>query len=82
MKAAASSQTTSPAPAAGKLRRTLGPFALTFNGLGIILGAGIYSVIGVAAGRAGDALWIAFCASGAVAFFTARGLLLHARPLP
>ena len=71
MKAAASSQTTSPAPAAGKLRRTLGPFALTFNGLGIILGAGIFSVIGVAAGRAGDALWIAFCASGAVAFFTA-----------
>lgn len=70
--AAADVLPTSPSPSGdGGLRRTLGPFALTFNGLGIILGAGIYSVIGAAAGRAGDALWVAFVASGCVAFFTA-----------
>lgn len=71
MKSVASSRSSSPQPAASKLNRSLGPFALTFDGLGIILGAGIYSIIGVAAGRAGDALWIAFCASGGVALFTA-----------
>lgn len=54
-----------------ELARTLGPFSLVFSGLGIILGAGIYSVIGVAAGEAGASLWLAFLASGVVAFFTA-----------
>lgn len=55
----------------GTLKRSLGPFLLTFSGLGIILGAGIYSVIGVAAGITGESVWLAFVASGAVAAFTA-----------
>jgi APA family basic amino acid/polyamine antiporter len=53
------------------LKRTLGLAGLTFYGLGIILGAGIYSVIGVAAGEAGAALWISFVVSGVVSLITA-----------
>ena len=53
------------------LKRTLGLAGLTFYGLGIILGAGIYSVIGVAAGEAGEALWISFVVSGVVSLITA-----------
>jgi len=53
------------------LKRTLGPWSLWFYGLGAILGAGVYSVIGVAAGRAGDGLWISFVGSGVVALLTA-----------
>jgi len=39
-----------------QLKRTLGLTALTFSGVGLIIGAGIYSVIGAAAGRAGAGL--------------------------
>lgn len=53
------------------LARALGLAGLTFYGVGTILGAGIYSVLGVAAGRAGDALWMAVLASGLVALLTA-----------
>ncbi len=53
------------------LERALGLAGLTFYGLGIILGAGIYSVVGVAAGHAGSALWICFVISGLVALPTA-----------
>lgn len=48
------------------LRRTLGLPSLVFYGIGLILGAGIYSVIGAAAAEAGRALWMSF-ALGAVA---------------
>lgn len=44
----------------GELRRTLGLAGLSFYGVGLILGAGIYSILGVAAGMAGDALWLSF----------------------
>lgn len=53
------------------LARTLGLGGLTFYGLGIILGAGIYSVLGAAAGLAGAALWLCFVISGLVALPTA-----------
>lgn len=53
------------------LKRTLGLPGLTFYGVGIILGAGIYSVLGAAAGLAGDALWISFALSAAVSLLTA-----------
>ena len=53
------------------LARVLGLASLTFYGVGIILGAGIYSVLGVAAGRAGGALWMCFAASGIVGLLTA-----------
>ncbi len=53
------------------LKRVLGLSGLTFYGVGIILGAGIYSVLGVAAKYSGEALWISFALSGAVALVTA-----------
>jgi APA family basic amino acid/polyamine antiporter len=53
------------------LKRTLGLPGLTFYGVGIILGAGIYSVLGAAAGRAGEALWISFAVSAVVSLLTA-----------
>jgi APA family basic amino acid/polyamine antiporter len=42
------------------LRRSLGLFETTFGGVGIILGAGIYALVGEVAGRAGDAMWLSF----------------------
>jgi amino acid transporter len=53
------------------LARELGLGGLTFYGLGIILGAGIYSVLGAAAGHAGSSLWMCFALSGLVALPTA-----------
>lgn len=53
------------------LDRSLGLGGLTFYGLGIILGAGIYSVLGAAAGHAGSALWMCFAISGLIALPTA-----------
>ena len=46
-----------PAPA---LRETLGLLETTVGGVGIILGAGIYALVGEAAGKAGDAVWLSF----------------------
>jgi amino acid transporter len=53
------------------LKRALGLAGLVFYGVGIILGAGIYSVLGSAAGVVGPALWISFAISSAVALLTA-----------
>ncbi|MBT4870573.1 MAG: amino acid permease [Candidatus Diapherotrites archaeon] len=43
----------------------------TIYGIGIILGAGIYALIGEAAGMAGNAVWLAFVVSAIIASFTA-----------
>lgn len=69
--AAMASESESGANKDGELKRTLGLGTLTLNGLGIILGAGIYSVIGAAAGLAGNALWLSFVLSGVVAALSA-----------
>lgn len=53
------------------LRRALGLPALTFYGVGVILGAGIYTVVGAAAARAGNALWLSFAIGSLVAILTA-----------
>ncbi|MFN8661914.1 MAG: APC family permease [Thermomicrobiales bacterium] len=42
------------------LKRSLGLGSLAFYGVGVILGAGIYSILGEAAGIAGTALWWSF----------------------
>lgn len=54
-----------------KLRRVLGLTELTFYGVGSLIGAGIYSIIGIAAGEAGNFLWLSFIAAGGAAFLTA-----------
>ncbi len=53
-----------------ELKRVLGLFEITISGIGIILGAGIYALIGEAAGLAGNAVWMAFAFSALVALFT------------
>lgn len=52
-----------------ELNRRMGLFHLTMYGVGLILGAGIYVLIGEASGFAGDAVWIAFVLGSIVALF-------------
>jgi APA family basic amino acid/polyamine antiporter len=47
----------------------MGLFHLTMYGVGLILGAGIYVLIGEAAGLAGDAVWISVLLGAIVAVF-------------
>lgn len=54
-----------------KLKRVLNLPLLTFYGTGMILGAGIYTIIGKAAGVAGDSLWIGFVFAAIAALMTA-----------
>jgi basic amino acid/polyamine antiporter, APA family len=53
-----------------KLKRALGLLGLSFYGIGIIIGAGIYSVVGAAAGQAEEGLWLSFVLAAGVAFLT------------
>jgi len=53
-----------------KLKRELGLFSTTLYGIGVILGAGIYALIGVGAGLAGNMLWLAFLISSVIAIFS------------
>jgi len=53
-----------------KLKRALGLVSLTLYGLGIIIGAGIYVLVGAVAGRAGMAAPLAFLLAGVLAAFT------------
>lgn len=46
------------------LKRELGLLEVTLSGVGIILGAGIYALIGKAAGLAGNSLWNLLCRLG------------------
>ena len=53
-----------------RLLREIGLFGLVVYGVGDILGAGIYTLIGAAAGIAGDGLWVAFLLSASIALLT------------
>lgn len=53
------------------LSRSLGLPMLTFYGLGMILGAGIYSIIGAVAGVSGETLWLSFAIAAFCALLTA-----------
>ena len=52
------------------LKRELGLLEITLAGVGIILGAGIYALIGKASGLAGNSLWLSFAISALIAIFT------------
>ncbi len=54
----------------GKLHRRLGLVALVFYGVGDILGAGIYALVGEVAAIAGDYSWLAFLIALLVAGLT------------
>jgi amino acid transporter len=52
------------------LKRTIGPTQLMLMGVGSMLGAGIYGLIGKAAGVMGGAVWMAFLVAMAAALLT------------
>jgi APA family basic amino acid/polyamine antiporter len=54
-----------------KLARQLGLWDIVLFGVGGIVGAGIYAIIGEAAGYGGNLLWVSFLIAAAVAFLTA-----------
>lgn len=53
------------------LHRSIGPVQLALYGLGSMLGAGIYGLIGQAAGLVGNAVWLAFIVAMFAALLTA-----------
>lgn len=53
-----------------ELRRELNLFTATLYGVGIILGAGIYVLLGQGAGIAGNAIWLSFIVAAIIAAFT------------
>jgi amino acid transporter len=52
------------------LRKALGPWQIGLYGLGSMLGAGIYALVGKAADSLGNAIWLAFLAAMIVALLT------------
>src|SRR5690606_5132344 len=52
------------------LRRRLGLWSITVSGVGVVLGAGVYVLVGEASATAGDATWIAFLIAAALAALT------------
>ena len=59
---------TSTAP---ELRKTLNFWQVTATGVGIVVGAGIYVVIGEAAKDAGNGIWISFGIAAGLSALTA-----------
>ncbi len=53
------------------LKRSLSLWQLTFMSVGIILGAGIYVILGEAAGLSGNYIWLSFIIAAFVAMLTA-----------
>jgi basic amino acid/polyamine antiporter, APA family len=53
-----------------ELRQSISLFQAVMYGTGIILGAGIYVLIGEAAGIAGNTIWISFIIASVIAAFT------------
>ncbi|OYT42236.1 MAG: amino acid transporter [Candidatus Aenigmarchaeota archaeon ex4484_224] len=52
------------------LRREVGLLGLIFYGFGLIVGAGIYVLIGIASGLAGNMIWLSFLIGALLALFT------------
>lgn len=55
---------------APRLHRSLGLWSVTLSGVGIVLGAGIYVLVGEASGEAGGATWLAFLLAAVLAGLT------------
>jgi APA family basic amino acid/polyamine antiporter len=70
----------SPPPA--HLRRSLGLVETTLGGVGIILGAGIYALVGEVAAEAGNALWLSFLLAAAMAGVVGLGYAELASAFP
>lgn len=53
------------------LSRSLSLTQLVFYGVGTIVGAGIYTIMGAAAGLAGHGVWVSMLLAGIAAFLSA-----------
>ena len=53
-----------------RLRRVLGPVEVTASGVGIIIGAGIYVLLGAATAQAGNAVWVSFVVAAGLCALT------------
>ena len=53
------------------LERSLGLWQVSLAGIGVVLGAGVYALVGPASAAAGNALWLAFLFAGLAASATA-----------
>ena len=53
-----------------ELKRTLGLMQVVLYGAGLILGAGIYVIIGDVSAISGNAIWISFILAAIIASFT------------
>ncbi len=53
------------------LKRQLGLWQAVMLGLGVMIGAGIYVLVGVAGVEAGPALWLSFAVAAVISLFTA-----------
>jgi len=54
----------------GALKREIGLLGAVAYGVGIIVGAGVYALIGRAAGQAGNSVWVSFVLAAIIASFT------------
>jgi amino acid transporter len=63
-------KTDTPSRSDASLTRSIGLTALALYGVGDMLGAGVYGLIGKWAGTMGNAIWIAFLASMVAALLT------------
>ncbi|MBM3925756.1 MAG: amino acid permease [SAR202 cluster bacterium] len=54
-----------------ELKRSIGVIAATGSGLAVIIGAGVYVLMGEAAAKSGNAIWASFLLAAGAAFFTA-----------
>lgn len=64
------------------LRRELSFFSVMITSIGMIIGAGIFAVLGTVAGEAGNAAWLAFTIAGFAAALTALSYAEFASMFP
>ncbi|MBP0440419.1 APC family permease [Tianweitania sediminis] len=74
--------TTNNADLNGGLAKSLGLVRLCLYGVGTIIGAGIYSVIGPAAAAAGDSIWLSFLVAAVISAFSGLSYAEIASALP
>ena len=73
---------TSTSSPSGGLAKTLGLGRLSLYGIGTIIGAGIYAVIGPAAGAAGEAIWGSFLIAAVISAFSGLSYAELASAMP
>ena len=63
------------------LKRSLGLMQVTLYGVGLILGAGIYVIIGDVSAISGNAIWISFILAAVIASFTGLSYAEYSGPI-